>query len=205
MSQITKGIRSFLSLPIVYSLFGNLIGGDFGRRTLVNEYIQPKTGDRILDIGCGPADLISFMPKVEYIGFDLSQDYINSAQNKYGYRASFFCEEVNLVNLQKKDYFDIVLAIGVLHHLDDSEALKLFELAKAALKPKGRLITFDGVYTKNQSSIARWIISKDRGQNVRTKEGYLNLASVQFLDIATHIRHDLLRIPYTHIILECIK
>ncbi|RKZ63742.1 MAG: class I SAM-dependent methyltransferase, partial [Candidatus Parabeggiatoa sp. nov. 3] len=48
-------------------------------------------------------------------------------------------------------------------------------------------------------------ISKDRGQNVRTQEGYLELASQVFSNITTDIRHDLLRIPYTHFILECVK
>jgi hypothetical protein len=95
--------------------------------------------------------------------------------------------------------------VGILHHLDDGEALQLFHLAQTALKPGGRLITLDGVFVQKQSPCARYIISKDRGQNVRTQQGYLQLASQVFSTITTSIRHDLLRIPYTHIILECMK
>ncbi|MCZ2207908.1 hypothetical protein, partial [Cylindrospermopsis raciborskii] len=59
----------------------------------------------------------------------------------------------------------------------------------------------------NQSPIARWIISKDRGQNVRDEKGYLNLAYNLFPPPYTscNIRHNLLRIPYTHIIIESTK
>jgi cyclopropane fatty-acyl-phospholipid synthase-like methyltransferase len=142
---------------------------------------------------------------VKYVGFDASQEYIKAAQTRYGVRATFICEQVSTTTLKEPSSFDIVLAIGILHHLDDAEALQLFHLAQAALKPGGRLITFDGVFVEKQSPFARYIISRDRGQNVRTKEGYLAIASQVFSNIAVTIRHDLLRIPYTHLILECTR
>jgi hypothetical protein len=89
--------------------------------------------------------------------------------------------------------------------LDDTEALQLFWVANAALKPGGRVITIDGCFTPDQSPSARYVLSQDRGQNVRTKEGYLQIASQVFPVVDVSIRHDLLRIPYTHIILECTK
>jgi SAM-dependent methyltransferase len=205
MPQITSGIRSVLSFPSIYRLFGWLIGGSSSRTTFVKNYIRPKTGDLILDIGCGPGDIVAYLPAVEYVGFDASQEYIKAARTRFGNRATFICDKVSTNSLEQRSYFDIVLAVGILHHLDDAEALQLFNLAQVALKPGGRLITFDGVFVKNQSPCARYIISKDRGQNVRTKEGYLQLASQVFSDISVNIRHDLLRIPYTHIILECTR
>lgn len=205
MPQITQGIRSILSIPAIYSLFRNLIGGDSLNKSLVKEYVRPRQGDRILDIGCGPGIIVPFLPEVEYVGFDASEEYIFSAQQQFGDRATFICEQVTTNTLEKRSYFDIILALGVLHHLDDAEVLQLFNLAQVALKPGGRLITFDGVFVKKQSPCARYIISKDRGKNVRTKEGYLRLASEVFSDISVNIRHDLLRIPYTHIILECTR
>ena len=96
-------------------------------------------------------------------------------------------------------------AIGVLHHLDDADAVRLFELASAALKPGGRLITYDGCFVKDQSSLAKWFISRDRGQYVRDADGYVSLASQVFTHVRVSIRHDMMRIPYTRIILECQK
>ena len=44
---------------------------------------------------------------------------------------------------------------------------------------------------------------KDRGKFVRTREEYLRLASARFPKVEPHLRHDLLRIPYTHLIMRC--
>jgi len=195
-------LRSILSIPIVYSTFSWLVSGKAARSILVNEYIRPCPRDTILDIGCGPGDLVAYLPsEVEYIGFDASASYIAAAQKRFGTRATFICDRVSTANI--KQSFDIVLAIGILHHLDDSEALQLFHLAQSVLKPTGRLVTLDGVYVNNQSNPARWIISKDRGQYVRDQEGYHSLANQVFKNTKVVIRHDLLRIPYTHIIMEC--
>jgi SAM-dependent methyltransferase len=99
--------------------------------------------------------------------------------------------------------FDLAIAVGVLHHLNDAEALQLFQMAQAALKPAGRLITLDNCYRDGQSRIARFLISKDRGQYVRASDAYRNLALSVFPEVKASIREDLLRIPYTQVILEC--
>ena len=206
MPQVTQGIRSVLSIPSVYRLFGQLIGGPSGRKRFVTDHIRPKQGDRILDIGCGPGVLVPYLPAVEYVGFDASAEYIQAAQEQYGDRATFYCQQVSAETLIEHSQFDLVLAVGVLHHLDDAEALQLCYLAEAALKPGGRFITFDGCYLSGQSSLARYLLSRDRGQNVRDQDGYTKIVSQVFSkDVVVSIRHDLLRIPYTHIILECIK
>ena len=207
MPQITQGIRSILSSSFFYTLFQKIVGQDRSYSISVKNYMRPSNRDRILDIGCGPADILSYLPPVEYIGFDASQKYIDTAKKRYGNRGKFICELVTSSTLQYQSYFDIVLAFGILHHLDDSEAEKLFDLAYTALKPGGKLVTIDPCYTENQSPFARWIISKDRGQNVRDQKGYLTLAYNLFPPPHTlcNIRHNLLRIPYTHIIMECLK
>ena len=143
------------------------------------------------------------MPDVEYIGFDINQKYIDAAIKRHGNRGTFICKKVSRDAITESSSFDLVIAIGVLHHLNDEEATQLFELAKSVLKSTGRIITYDGCYVKEQSNIARFILSKDRGQYVRKREEYLYLASKIFTNIKATIHHDLIRIPYTHIILEC--
>jgi len=206
MPQVTQGIRSILSIPAVYNLFGWVTGGALGRRVFVNDHIQPQRGDRVLDIGCGPGAMFPYLPNVEYVGFDASEDYIRAAQEQYGDRATFYCKQVSAETLTQPGYFDLVLAIGVLHHLSDLEALQLCHLAQTALKPGGRFVTLDGCYVSGQSAITRYLLASDRGQNVRDQDGYTKIVSQVFSkDVVASIRHDLLRIPYTHIILECTK
>jgi SAM-dependent methyltransferase len=57
----------------------------------------------------------------------------------------------------------VVPALGIAHHLEDAEAQRLFQIAYDALKPGGKLITFDGVWTDGQSPAARWLLARDRG------------------------------------------
>jgi SAM-dependent methyltransferase len=207
MPKITQGIRSILSIPLFYSLFQKILGQDRAYNIIIKNYLRPSIGDRILDIGCRPADILSYLNQVEYIGFDASDKYINKAMKRYGNKGTFICQLITSKSLTYREYFDIVVVFGVLHHLDDVEAEKLLQLAHSALKPGGRFVAVENCYIDNQSPLARWIISKDRGQNVRDKNGYLEIAYNLFSSRHTsyNIRHDLLRIPYTHIIIECVK
>ncbi len=107
--------------------------------------------------------------------------------------------------LSNRVYFDIVLALGVLHHLDDDEAVALFQLARDAMKPGARLVTIDGVWTDDQSEVVKYLLSRDRGRFVRSQDGYRELAAKVFSNIESVIRHDMLRIPYTVVILKCFR
>ena len=196
------GLRSILSLPRAYGAFWNLVGGPGYIRTFVKEYVRLKPGARILDIGCGPGTVVPYLSDVEYVGFDISPQYIASARQRFP-KATFVCERVSQFTLPQRSYFDVVLALGIIHHLDDAEARQLCEVAKQALKPGGRLLTFDGVFTKDQSSFARYLVSRDRGEHVRHEQAYVQIASQVFPNVRSTVRHDLLRIPYTHIIMEC--
>lgn len=195
-------IHLVLSKPGIFKLFNSLIIGKC-RSIFVEKYVRPEKGDRILDIGCGLGDILDYLPDVDYVGFDMNQRYIDAAVKYYGNRGKFLCKNVSKETIKENSSFDIVMANGVLHHLNNEEAIELFELAQLALNPIGTLITIDGCYVESQSPIVQYLLLRDRGQYVRTKERYLALASKVFTNIKVSIRHDLLRIPYTHIIMEC--
>jgi len=202
--KIVERLSSVLSVPAGYRLFRWLIGGESAWRIYLAEYVKPIRGDRILDIGCGPADVLNYLPEVNYTGLDISPDYIRSAQRRFGARGRFLCGDVGLASLEaEEDNFDLVLATGVLHHLDDTQTARLFDLARRVLCSTGRLITYDGCYVPQQSRVARWLLAKDRGKFVRSREDYLKLASAHFTKVAPYLRHDLLRVPYTHLIMCC--
>ena len=104
---------------------------------------------------------------------------------------------------EERGTFDLVLATGVLHHLDDARAAKLIELAARSLRPGGRFVTCDGCYVPEQSKLARWMLQRDRGKFVRPKEEFVALAKQRFSKVETFVRHDLVRIPYTALIMCC--
>lgn len=204
MAQVTTGGLAILSHPKIYSLFQSMMGANKVRRRLARVNIRPQREWNVLDIGCGPADIIEWIDGANYWGFDISEAYITRAKERFGSRGHFFCKQLDHNDLESLPMFDVVLAIGLLHHLDDGVATDVIRLAFSALKPGGRLVTLDPCLDDSQSPLARFIILKDRGLNVRTKEGYETLARAVFPEVDAGISHQYW-IPYTHCTMECRK
>jgi len=198
-------IRSILSIPSMYRLFSDMIGAKRARTIMVQKYLKTRKGYRVLDIGCGTGDILEYLDGVNYTGFDIDLKYIDAAKKRFGNRGVFLCQSVRKEAMFGPEMFDIVISFGVLHHLTDDEAINLFQLASSALKPGCRIITVDPCYVKCQSAAARFLISIDRGRYVRSDAEYFKLAQVVFRQVNATIEHDLLRIPYSHIILECVN
>lgn len=205
MSERDRGLRSVLALPSAFGLLRRVVWSDGSNRRFVTRYIRPRDGDRVLDVGCGPGHILAYLPRVVYRGIDMSEPYIRAAQHHWRERGTFVCARVGADTLCDHGTYDIVLAIDVLHHLADEEAVHLLRLAHTALRPGGRLITKDGCYVEGQSIVARYLLSKDRGRYVRTEAQYRALVAQVFSRMTGELRHDLLRIPYTHLVLECTK
>jgi SAM-dependent methyltransferase len=205
MAQKTTGLHAILSAPWVYDLLQNLLGAHRGRDRILNDHARPGPTATILDIGCGTGEIVPHLPKgASYHGFDLSPQYIEAANRRFGDRATFHC--MDIADYQPDaggQLADVVLAIGILHHLDDEVAYKLMAAARSQLKPGGKLVTMDGTLVDGQSRLARNLILRDRGQNIRTPNGYKALAERDFQNVQVNIRHDMIYVPYTHCVMEC--
>lgn len=204
MAQITNGIRAILSHPFIYSSFQSLMGARRFCQDFAATSIRPFPGMKILDIGCGPADILAYLPEVDYWGFDISEKYIEHARTKYGGRGHFQCKTLLVADLAQLPVFDVVLALGLLHHLDDLTAKSIMQLAFQALKPGGILLTIDPCLEPTQNRIARFLICHDRGQNVRDTIGYQAIANSCFPNPQIEVRHRVW-IPYTHCLMKCQK
>jgi SAM-dependent methyltransferase len=197
-------VRSILAVPPVFRLFGRLVRRRTAQRTLVTRYLQVRGKDRVLDIGCGLGDILEDLPDVDYLGFDLSRPYIRAARRRWGRRGRFFCAPVDSGLLRDEAPFDLILAKGVLHHLDDEQAGELLRLARRKLKPSGRLVTVDGCWIPGQPRLEKWFLAHDRGRYVRDRDGYAGLAGLVFPKIEAGLHRDFLRIPYSHLIMVCV-
>jgi cyclopropane fatty-acyl-phospholipid synthase-like methyltransferase len=197
--------RRALESAWVYRTAQFLIRGEDSYRRLAQEHLRVASGDRVLDIGCGPAEILSHLPEVDYLGFDASSRYIEWARKRHGTRGRFLCQTLGEAELEGlgAGSFDLVVAYGLVHHLDDVEALAFFALARAALSATGRLVTIDGCFVPEQSRFVRRLLERDRGHFVRSPEAYRELAHSRLGGVEAPIRHDLFRMPYTLIVLEC--
>jgi SAM-dependent methyltransferase len=204
MGMKITDIRLLLGIPRIYSLFQRAVRGE-SDRFFVTNHVRPVEGDKILDIGCGPGDILKYMPAVDYVGFDADPRSIDAATRRYGDKGRFFCDKVTADSVKEVAHFDIVLAVAILHHLSDREAFDLFGLAWRVLKPGGRLVSWDPCYTERQSAFSRYLMSRDRGRFVRDKEGYERLARDVFSRVDSWVHMDLLRLPLPSIITECFR
>lgn len=185
----------------MYELWSRLVGADRSRAALVREHVRPFAGARVLDLGCGPGELVRYLGDVRYVGVDVSPPYIERARRLYGDRAEFRVGDATRLDDDLHD-FDLVLAFGVVHHLDDDLARDFWRGAAAALAPGGRAVGVDPTLAAGQPRLARLVISADRGDRVRSPDAYKRLIASAFGDVRMTVRSDLLRIPYTHCVLE---
>lgn len=207
MTEIRSGIRHSLAAPGVYDFFQTLVGAYAWRRRAIDSFVSRQIPDDglVIDIGCGTAEVLNYLPAgVEYIGFDQNRDYIAKARTAHARRnATFRCEELSPGFNPGGRRADLILAFGIVHHLDDAMSAALFRLARGMLGPNGFLLTLDPLYMDGQSSIARYIVSRDRGTEVRTEDAYKALASREFSSVESHVDRNPLYIPYTGIVMKC--
>lgn len=190
----------------IYSTWQSFVGAERMRRTFVTDHLRPKLNEVIVDIGCGPAEIIDYLPPSRYFGFDINPAYIEAANARYSTRGKFSVlgvEEASISELRGEA--DLAIAIGVLHHLDNSAANDCISLAHSLLKPGGRFVTIDGVIHRGQGFIRRCVVSLDRGQYVRTAKSYRNLVEAHFPIIKERIYDNLARLPSSHFVMECTK
>ena len=207
--EINNGLRSVLKISWAYELFQWLVGSRGAKKWLAENAWDIREGQTVVDAGCGPGTLLIHLPKaVTYFGFDISEAYIRAAQSRFADRGEFVCGTAEQFINEKTELegaVDLVLTNGLLHHLDDHDAIELLKVSRQLLKPGGRFISIEPTFLRHQQWLSRWIISKDRGQNVRHEHQWRKLASSVFKDHETSIMTGLIRIPYTHILIEAQK
>lgn len=198
MSQKITSLYRLITIPVFYELVQSALGRTRTREYLCNGPLKTKPGDKVLDVGCGPATLRPSLGDVDYLGMDMNPKHIEKATQTYGDSGRFICGNAVTDIENAKGPYDIIICIGLLHHLDDDEAVVLLESLSARLAPAGRLVTYDPVYIDNQNFIAKKLNDLDSGQNVRTAQGYKNLFNTQFVDLKTEVLSGMLNVPYNH-------
>lgn len=206
--QDDHGIKWIFTLSWAYNLFQDLVGATRARRWVSEHFWCARAGQKVVDIGCGPGSVAHLLPVgVKYVGFDVSDEYISSARSKFEGDP----DKTFLVGVAE-DYgdhlpaqmqeADLVIINGLLHHLDDGEALAALELARKSLAPDGKLVCLEACFLLSQGTIARWVLKQDRGKNVRTEPQWKALVGKVFEKSESYILTGLLRIPYTLIVIE---
>jgi SAM-dependent methyltransferase len=171
------------------------------------EILKPDGVQDVLDFGCGIGYHSLEFPNAKYLGIEPLQSCVKKAHKLFNEtNRRFILGDHKTLKEIPDSSFDLILAIGVLHHINDDIVSEFLEESRRILRKGGRLTTFDPVLHKDQSIISRWVVKQDRGQWVRSESEYSKLLARYFPGkVEQKIYTGLLRIPYDHVTFTLIK
>ena len=105
-----------------------------------------RSGERILDVGCGPGRLaIAAGPAGEACGIDPAPEMVELARRNAARTGVSVQFEVGVIEAlpYPSDHFDVVLSSLMLHHLPDELKRRGLAEVHRVLKPAGRLLAVD--------------------------------------------------------------
>lgn len=198
MAQRISHLYRLVTFPAIYGAIGSVLGAHAARLRFVAEDLQPLPGSRILDVGCGPGAMLPYLPDADYTGVDLNPLHIEAATRQFGDRGRFIAIDASAGLPGEEGSYDLVFALAILHHLDDGQARPLLADMLRLVKEGGRVVTFDSVHLPRQNPVARLLNALDSGLNIRTPQGYAELAGGLPARMETRIYRDRLRVPFDH-------
>jgi ubiquinone/menaquinone biosynthesis C-methylase UbiE len=147
------------------------------------------------------------IPEANYLGIEPLQSCVRKARLMFsGTNRQFVLGDHKQLKEIPDESFDLIIAVGVLHHIDDDIASEFIEEGWRILRRGGRLTTLDPVFHSDQSILSRAVVKWDRGKWVRTESEYSEIITAHFPGKKeARIYSGLLRIPYDHVTFTLIK
>ena len=197
-----RGLYKLLEGAAPYEYVQRALGSRRAQQSLVERFVRFEGCRRVLDVGSGTSDLLQWLPDVEeYVGIEPNADYVTRASEHYAGRGRFLQGVASERMPDESGPFDLIMAMGVLHHMPDDEVRFFFAEARRLLAEGGMVLTVDPAYVPRQGRASRALVSRDRGEHVRHIYAYSFIAREAFEDVTAHHTSRLLRIPYSHAVL----
>ena len=126
--------------PKVYNILQWFVHGDYkDTGDLLRATYEPFRGSPALDLGCGTGILAKFFAPEEYVGCDLDEERIKTAQLKFpGFE--FFVADATDLNPDFTGRFPFIFAQNWLHHVDNKCIVRTLERILDGSKKAGRPI-----------------------------------------------------------------
>ena len=125
--MIRNFIENTFSNPYIYRYLRGAFY--FGIRTRpIADALNLQPGDKVLDVGCGTGEYSVLVNSSAcfYLGIDFSEKYIEEAKKLYAAPYRQF-QVANILEMRfMPNQFDKSLYLGVMHHLNENDNLKVF-------------------------------------------------------------------------------
>lgn len=194
-----RGLRNLAERAGGYRFIQQSVGSARLWRWFVETHVLPRQPARVLDLGCGTADILDYLPEtINYTGIDHHQPYVEEAKRRFGLRANFQCEGIENSLLKNPSGFDMVLLLGVLHHCNNERAQTILTRAMNHLTPGGVLLHLDGCLHGKAGWFETMLYRLERGLYIRNQDQYQELMTPHLWASEQQIKDGLLRVPYRY-------
>jgi len=198
MNSIVKIGHKILSNRYAYSCYQYSVGGTQYRDRAILEALNLVKPRSILDLGCGPGPTLRVLPsQIDFHGVDLSSDYLKLAHKKRP-SANLILGDVTSKEWHKDvsvEKLDLVLAMGLFHHLDLKQMEILVKNLSELLPAGAKIFSVDPTIKSDSSNIARWFANNDRGKYVRSPLELVELFPNRYFSAKMIIREKQFHIP----------
>ena len=123
----------------------------------ISNYYELKSGDKILDVGCGKGfmlyDFFKLNPQFDIYGIDISEYAVNNCIDSLKGKLKVG----NAVSLPYPDkYFDLVISINTHHNLDEEDIIKSFNELQRVTKKNSYVILDAYSSEKEKEELLNW-------------------------------------------------
>ena len=191
----STGAKRLLDRAAIYTYMMNKLSTKAGKE-FVREFVDFYEGCWVLDIGCGPANILKGVSfGINYTGIDLNPEYITTATRNFSEIGNFYVMNVEDLSSKFNERYDRILVLGTLHHLSNEQIEELLRVASTLLKENGVLVTHDPIRSNKQNLISRMLMDLDRGKHIRQIAEHISLFE-KYFDISYCIKDDIMKFPY---------
>jgi protein-L-isoaspartate O-methyltransferase len=65
MAQRIEGLYKAITIPAIYRGLQYALGADKFLQRYATEILRIRPGSKVLDVGCGPANIVPYLPQVD--------------------------------------------------------------------------------------------------------------------------------------------
>lgn len=151
-------------------------------KRLINLNIEANKVESVLDIGCGTGTQAPLFSKTKYLGFDVDKNVITYAKRIHpGYKFII----ANATNFDLKKKFGLLVVVGVLHHMSDTEMATSLKNMKKHLKTTGKILFIEAIPPLFRWNIVGMILRYfDKGSYIRKTKNYARFIEKEFAIIS---------------------
>ena len=164
-------VTKLLENPFVFEAQQKFCNNYENVRAEFLDYLS-KPGQDILDIGCSTgtcASKVIDMERQRYTGIDMLPGYVATASRRSS-KGRFLTMDGRSLSFGDET-FDLVIYVGVLHHMDDDTARACLSQTHRVLRTNGHVLIAEPVFTRKRW-LSSLLLSMDRGRHIRDEAGY---------------------------------